>query len=64
MAGPDEVVVEMPIASQEDGVDLLWKLFNKIYETGKYPLKCSSLFSLPSLENLTLWNVKTTELRV
>jgi len=33
-AGPDEVVVEMLIASQEDGVDVLWSLFKNIYETG------------------------------
>ena len=36
-AGPDKVVVEMLIALHEDGVNLLWKLFNKIYETGQIP---------------------------
>ena len=36
-AGPDEVVVEMLIALQEDGVDVLWSLFENIYETGQIP---------------------------
>ena len=34
-ASRNEVVVEKLIVLQEDGVDLLWKLFNKIYETGQ-----------------------------
>ena len=38
-AGPDEVVVEMLLALPKDGVDLLWKLFNKICETGQIPTK-------------------------
>ena len=38
-AGPNEVVVEKLIALQEDGVDLLWKLFHKIYETGQVPIE-------------------------
>ena len=51
----------MLIALLEDGVDLLWKLFNKIYETGLIPPdKLKSVFiAIP--KTLTFWNVKTTE---
>jgi len=36
-AGLGEVVVEMLISLQEDGVDVLWSLFENIYETGQIP---------------------------
>ena len=57
--GPDDVVVEMLIALQENGVDLLWKLFNKIYEIGQIPPELVCFHRYPP-KNLTLWNVKTT----
>ena len=61
-AGPDEVVFEMLIALQEDGVDVLWSLFKNMYmKLVKYPPKCSNLFSLPYPKTLTLWIVKTIE---
>ena len=36
-AGPDEVVVEMLTAFQEDGVDVLLSLFKNLYQTGQIP---------------------------
>ena len=33
-AGPDEVNLEMILALVEEGVNLLWELFNNIYKTG------------------------------
>ena len=36
-AGPDEVNLEIILALEEKGVDLLWELFNDIYETGYLP---------------------------
>ena len=63
-ACPNEVVVEMLIALQKDGVDLLWKLLNKIYETGQIPTKVFKSVSIAIYKNRTLWNVKITEPRV
>ena len=52
-ASLDKVVVEMPIALQEDGVDLMWKLFNKIYETGQIPTEMlkSVFIAIPKKPN-------------
>ena len=36
-AGSDEVYLEMILALGEEGVNLLWELFNNIYETGHLP---------------------------
>ena len=36
-AGPYEVNLEMILALGEEGVDLLWELFNNLYETGQLP---------------------------
>ena len=36
-AGPGEVNLEMILALGEEGVNLLWELFNNIYETGHLP---------------------------
>ena len=52
-AGPDEVVVEMLIALQEEGVDVLWSLVKNIYETGQIPSETlkSVFISLPQKSN-------------
>jgi len=51
--GPNEVVVEMLIALQEDGVDVLWSLFKNIYETGQIPseLLKSVFIAIPKKSN-------------
>ena len=36
-AGADEINLEMTLALREEGVDLLWELFNSICETGHLP---------------------------
>jgi len=48
-AGPDEVVVEMLIALQEDDVDVLWSLFKNMCETGQIPSEMlkSVLIAIP-----------------
>ena len=60
-AGPDEVVVEMLIALQDDGVDVLWSLFKIIYETGQIPTEMLKSVFIAIPKNLTLWIVKTIE---
>ena len=60
-AGPDEVVVEMLIALQEDGVVVLWSLFKNVYETGQIPSEMLKSVFIAILKNLTLWSVKIIE---
>ena len=52
-AGPDEVNVEMILALEEEGVNLLWELFNNIYETGHLPDEMikSIFISIPKKPN-------------
>jgi len=52
-AGPDEVVVEMLIVLQEDGVDVLWSLFKNVYETGQIPTEMlkSVFIAVPKKSN-------------
>ena len=52
-ADPDEVVVEMLIALQEDDVDVLWSLFKNIYETGQIPTEIlkSIFIAIPKKSN-------------
>jgi len=56
-AGPDEVVVEMLIALQEDGVEVLWSLFKNIYETGQIPTEMlkSAFIAIPKKSNTLDW---------
>ena len=44
----------MLIALQEDDVDLLWKLFNKVYETGQIPTEMlkSVFIAIPIKPNI------------
>ena len=37
MANPGEIPVEMIVALGEEGVDLVWSIVDKIYETGELP---------------------------
>ncbi|XP_069979408.1 uncharacterized protein [Penaeus vannamei] len=37
VVGPDEVSVEMLEALDEEGIDLLYRIFNDIYDTGEFP---------------------------
>ena len=52
-AGPDEVNLEMILALGEEGVNLLWELFNNIYETGHLPdeMLKSIFFAMPKKSN-------------
>ena len=34
--GPDEIPVEMLIGLEDDGVNLVWEIVDKIYETGNF----------------------------
>ena len=45
-AGPDEIPVELLIVLEDSGVDLVWEIVNRIYETGNFPETCWNQFSL------------------
>ena len=36
-SGMDEIPIEMLIALEDDGIDLIWEIVNRIYETGNFP---------------------------
>ena len=36
-AGPDDITVEMLFALGEEGIDLVWQIVDRIYETGTLP---------------------------
>ena len=36
-AGPDEIPVDVLVALEDDSIDLVWEVVNKIYETGNFP---------------------------
>ena len=66
-AGPDEVIVEMLTALEEEGVDLLWKLFNIIYETGQIStemLKSVFIVIPKKLNTLQCENHRTISLKL
>ena len=50
-AGPDEIPVEMLIALDHDGVDLVWEIVNKIWKTGNFRETClkSVFVALPKI---------------
>ena len=43
-AGPDDISVEMLIALEADGIDLVWEIVNKVYKTGNFPETCWNFF--------------------
>jgi len=49
--GPDEIPVEMLIALDEEGIDMVWKLASNIYEEGKIPqdMMKSIFIALPKI---------------
>jgi len=49
--GPDEIYTEMLVALDEEGVDLIWQICKKIYETGELPtdMLLSIFITLPKI---------------
>lgn len=51
--GPDEIPSELIKLLDDRGIAVLWRLFNKVYETGQYPDQwlSSTFIPLPKKNN-------------
>ena len=49
--GPDEICVEMLLALEEEGINMLWQICNRVYESGIFPrqMLLSIFITLPKI---------------
>lgn len=58
---PDEIPKQMLSALAGPGIDLLWNLIDRIYETGMFPDDMLKSVSITLQRSLEPWLVQTTE---